>query len=178
MRRPAAQLATLTGHGDVVNEARFSPDGKLIVTASDDNTARVWDAETGRLRATLTHAAAVNEASFSPDGKRIVTASYDQTARVWEAKTGHLLDNSKRAHPLGLCGRLLARWKAHRHRQRRQNGAGVGGRNRPPAGYFWPGTRPASTPPPFRPMESSSLPPARTVQRDCGTPNRACCWAL
>jgi len=40
-----APLATLTGHRDLVNTAAFSPDGKRVVTASFDNTARVWDAE-------------------------------------------------------------------------------------------------------------------------------------
>ena len=69
--------------------AAFSPDGKRVVTASDDNTARVWDAETGREIATLEgHDGSVLTAAFSPDGKRVVTASYDNTARVWDAETG------------------------------------------------------------------------------------------
>ncbi|NCR87645.1 MAG: hypothetical protein GPI90_25065, partial [Microcystis aeruginosa K13-05] len=64
--------------------AAFSPDGKRIVTASWDNTARVWDAETGREIASLNgHQKAVITAAFSPDGKRIVTASSDGTVRVW-----------------------------------------------------------------------------------------------
>jgi WD40 repeat protein len=75
-----------------VNSAAFSPDGKRIVTASDDNTARLWDAGNGHLLATLTgHAGAVNSAVFSPDGGRIVTASADGTARLWDAGNGHPL---------------------------------------------------------------------------------------
>jgi WD40 repeat protein len=46
-------IATLTGHQDSVNSASFSPGGKRIVTASDDNTAKVWDIS-GKLIATLT----------------------------------------------------------------------------------------------------------------------------
>jgi WD40 repeat protein len=79
-------------HGGSVYVAAFSPDGKRIVTASVDHSARVWDAVTGHLLATLTgHTGPVNDAAFSPDGKRIVTASDDGTARVWDALTGHLL---------------------------------------------------------------------------------------
>jgi WD40 repeat protein len=66
--------------------AEFSRDGKRIVTASADKTARVWDAQTGKqLGEPMKHEAAVRSAKFSPDGKRIVTASEDKTARVWDA---------------------------------------------------------------------------------------------
>ena len=82
----------LLHHGGPVYVGAFSPDGKHIVTASVDHTARVWDAATGHLRATFTgHAGPVNDAAFSPDGNRIVTASDDGTARVWDAATGHPL---------------------------------------------------------------------------------------
>jgi len=66
----------------------FSPDGQRIVTASDDATARVWDASSGQLRATLRgHTSAVSSAVFSPDGQRIVTASNDNAARVFHVVT-------------------------------------------------------------------------------------------
>ena len=78
-------IETLTGHTDLVNHAAFSPDGTRIVTASEDNTARIWDATTGQAIATLTgHIQVVRHAAFSPDGTRIVTASQDNTARIWE----------------------------------------------------------------------------------------------
>jgi dipeptidyl aminopeptidase/acylaminoacyl peptidase len=68
-----------------VHSAQFSPDGKQIVTASGDNTVRVWDAQNGQpLTDPLKHANSVGSAQFSPDGKRIVTASDDGTARVWD----------------------------------------------------------------------------------------------
>ncbi len=76
-------------HESYVRSAVFSPDGIYIVTASDDNTARVWDAKTGKpITEPLKHEDYVNSAVFSPDGKYIVTASRDNTARVWDAKTG------------------------------------------------------------------------------------------
>jgi len=79
-------------HADAVKSAQFSRDGKRVVTASYDNTARVWDAQTGQpLSEPFKHAGPVNCAQFSPDGKRVVTASADATARVWDAQTGQPL---------------------------------------------------------------------------------------
>jgi transposase len=71
-------------HENQVLSAAFSPDGKQIVTASQDRTARIWNATTGLpiggpLRG---HEGWVRSAAFSPDGKRIVTASEDGTARI------------------------------------------------------------------------------------------------
>jgi hypothetical protein len=75
----------LKGHTERVNNANFSPDGKTIVTASWDSTAKVWDTS-GKLLATLTgHTERVYNANFSPDGKTIVTASSDKTAKVWDS---------------------------------------------------------------------------------------------
>ena len=79
-------------HKSKVNMAVFSRDGKRLVTASDDSTARVWNAEDGSLLLTLSgHTGEVNTAAFSPDGKRIVTASKDKTARIWDADNGRSL---------------------------------------------------------------------------------------
>jgi WD40 repeat protein len=85
-------LSKLEGHTGGVFHAVFSPDGWLVVTASDDKTARVWNAANGQLLATLEgHTGSVFHAAFSPDGQRIVTAGVDKTARVWNAANGHLL---------------------------------------------------------------------------------------
>jgi WD40 repeat protein len=75
-----------------VSSVAYSPDGKRIVTASTDGTAKVWDAENGHLLLTLYgHKALVESAFYSPIGDRIVTASDDYTAKVWDAQTGHSL---------------------------------------------------------------------------------------
>ena len=73
--------------------AAFSPDGRRVVTASDDNTARAWDAETGELLGQpMKHTGTVRFAAFlGPNGDLIVTAAADQTARVWESATGNAI---------------------------------------------------------------------------------------
>ena len=79
----------LSGHGDGVWSAAYSPDGRRIVTASFDQTARIWDADTAKQLAVLSgHGDAVVSAAWSPDGRRIVTASFDHTARIWDAAAG------------------------------------------------------------------------------------------
>ena len=87
-----ATQVTIIGHAELVRSATFSPDGGRIVTASTDNTARIWDAGTGRVIATLSgHTGWVSSAAFSPDGGRIVTASSDGTARIWDAWAGRVI---------------------------------------------------------------------------------------
>jgi WD40 repeat protein/serine/threonine protein kinase len=77
------------GHAASLISASYSPDGRLIVTASADRTARVWETTTGKpVGKPLRHDAPVNSAVFSPDGKWIVTASDDGSARVWDWTIG------------------------------------------------------------------------------------------
>ena len=87
-----AMRLILRGHWNDVTSASFSPDGGRIVTSSFDNTARLWDAKSGKTLLTLRgHTGAVTGANFSTDGRRIVTSSFDHTARLWDAETGKTL---------------------------------------------------------------------------------------
>jgi WD40 repeat protein len=93
----------LKGHTELVSSADFSPDGKKVVTASRDETARIWDAETGKELVQLKgHTDWVYSADFSPDGKKVVTASEDETARIWDAETGKELVQLK-GHTEWVC---------------------------------------------------------------------------
>jgi hypothetical protein len=79
-------------HTEWVTSAAYSPDGRTIVTASGDQTARLWDAATGEHQRTLSgHTDWVTSAAYSPDGRTIVTASDDRTARLWDAATAEQL---------------------------------------------------------------------------------------
>jgi WD40 repeat protein len=82
-------VATLAGHDEPVGAVDFSPDGKLVLTGSGDNTARLWDAATGQpVGMPLRHDGPVGAVDFSPDGKLVLTGSGDKTARLWDAATG------------------------------------------------------------------------------------------
>jgi eukaryotic-like serine/threonine-protein kinase len=77
-------------HRGPVCRIRFSPDGQKLVTASMDNTARIWDANTGLpITPALRHQRAVFDVRFTPDGMQVATVSSDQTIRIWDARTGH-----------------------------------------------------------------------------------------
>lgn len=83
------EVGTLQGHTGPVTAAAFSPDGGRIVTASDDSTARVWDARTHAPLAVLTgHEYDLVSAAFACAGACVVTTSQDGTARLWDANTG------------------------------------------------------------------------------------------
>ena len=65
----------------------FSPDGKTIVSVSDDETMRVWDVQTATQIATLQHADDVNSVSFSPDSTMLATANSDGTVLLWDIRS-------------------------------------------------------------------------------------------
>jgi WD40 repeat protein len=85
-------LRAVFSHRRNIGTAALSPDGKWVLTASYDATARLWDAATGEpVTELLGHKGRVTAVAFSRDGKLLVTGSTDKTARLWDARTGQPL---------------------------------------------------------------------------------------
>src|SRR5262249_49085734 len=112
-------------HTAGVNSAVFSSNDARILTASDDNTARIWDAVSGREIVSFFHAGTrvsrdngfsfkaglVRAAIFSPDSTRVITGAYDGTGRIWQVPAAALSDRTILEHDacaLALAGQFSA----------------------------------------------------------------------
>ncbi|KAH3684738.1 hypothetical protein WICPIJ_004269 [Wickerhamomyces pijperi] len=81
----------MTGHQKLVNHVQFSPDGRYIVSASFDNSIKLWDGRTGTFISTFRgHVAAVYQTAWSSDCRLLVSCSKDTTLKVWDVKTRKL----------------------------------------------------------------------------------------
>ena len=86
------KLVVQTGHTAGVNRVALSGDGKHVVTGSNDNTAILWEAASGKQLQTFAgHTSLVGSVALSGDGKYVVTGSNDNTAILWDVASGKRL---------------------------------------------------------------------------------------
>lgn len=84
-------VCRMTGHQKLVNHVQFSPDGRNIVSASFDNSIKLWDGRTGTFISTFRgHVAAVYQTAWSSDCRLLVSCSKDTTLKVWDIRTKKL----------------------------------------------------------------------------------------
>jgi WD40 repeat protein len=92
--------ATFDGHTDGINSVAFSPDGMTLASGSgldnhmwkgEDNTIKLWDVDTGELKATLEgHKRGIKSVAFSPDGLTLASGGEDCMIKLWEVASGEL----------------------------------------------------------------------------------------
>ena len=90
-------VTTLEGHFHTVRSVAYSPTGDRIVSSSDDETIRLWDARTGAQLHKFRGYKGMICAAFSPDGRAIISGSAQGFLQLWDARTG-LSISSRKAH--------------------------------------------------------------------------------
>jgi WD40 repeat protein len=91
-KSPGGELVASIPNRNTLNAFEFTSDGRRVAIASEDGTARVWDAHSGNpLSPRLVHGYAVQQSCFSPDGTRLATIGDRGFVRLWNAHTGEPL---------------------------------------------------------------------------------------
>ncbi|RKF65936.1 Ribosome assembly protein 4 [Golovinomyces cichoracearum] len=92
--------SAISGHTEAILATQFSPaSSSRMISGSGDNTARIWDCDTGTPVFTLKgHTSWVLAVSWSPDNLRVATGSMDNTVRIWDPNTGKHVGNVMKGH--------------------------------------------------------------------------------
>ncbi|HIK12670.1 MAG TPA: serine/threonine protein kinase [Oscillatoriaceae cyanobacterium M33_DOE_052] len=84
----------LLGHVNNIHSVAFSPDGKILASGSADNTIKLWDVTTGKLRHSLSsNQGIIYSVSFSGDGKMLASGSSSGQIQLWNVATGAAIKN-------------------------------------------------------------------------------------
>ncbi|XP_048757057.1 notchless protein homolog 1-like [Ostrea edulis] len=85
-------ITRMTGHQQLINDVRFSPDTRLIASASFDKSCKLWDGRNGKFLATFRgHVNRVYQVAWSADSRLVCSGSSDSTLKVWDIKQKKLL---------------------------------------------------------------------------------------
>jgi WD40 repeat protein len=106
-----SSFGVLRGHTAAVRAVHWSPDGKIITTAADDGTIRVWNAETAaELRILPGPQGKLHLATWSPDGQLLAYSGADNSVRLWSPGGSRALDTGHEIAALAWSpdGRSLA----------------------------------------------------------------------
>ncbi|MGD1920015.1 MAG: hypothetical protein ACFCAD_14650, partial [Pleurocapsa sp.] len=109
-------INTIVGHDDAISQIKYSPNGKIVASASWDKTIKLWNTINNQLNHTLRgHEDGINSIAFSSDNKILVSASEDKTIKIWNVEnkpelvktlTGHT--DSIKAITISFDGQLIA----------------------------------------------------------------------
>lgn len=92
----AEVIRTMLGHGGYVTCARFSPDGKHLLSGSEDRSCIIWDTATGEAVKTFSgHKKSVYCVAWAPDGRRAASGARDKLALIWDTSSGEVLQRLK-----------------------------------------------------------------------------------
>src|SRR5690606_5616287 len=82
----------LVGHAQDITHLCFDATGTRLLSTSLDQTARLWEVESGKHQEFTGHVGAVWSGAITPDGKLVLTAGEDRTVGIWEASSGKRLE--------------------------------------------------------------------------------------